>query len=74
LLSQEYIKLEIQENPRWGTFILGKKKCRIYLLSSSNGSNCVFLTTKLERAEMHLKSHSNDSKSRNIELAEYLRN
>jgi hypothetical protein len=68
LLSQGYIKLETQENPGWGTFISGKKKCRICLLSSPNGSDCAFLTTRLERAEMHLRSHSNESKSRNIEL------
>jgi hypothetical protein len=52
LLSQEYMKLEIQENPGWGTFISEKKKYRICLLSSSNGINCAFLTTKLERTEM----------------------
>jgi hypothetical protein len=68
LLSQRYMKLEIQENPEWGTFILEKKKCRICLLSSSNESNCTFLTTRLERTEIHLKSHSNNSKSKNIEL------
>jgi hypothetical protein len=65
LLSQGYIKLETQENPGWRT---RKKKYRICLLSSSNGSDCIFLTTRLERAEMHLRSHSNDSKSKNIEL------
>jgi hypothetical protein len=36
LLSQEYIKLEIQENPGWEIFILGKKKERICLLLSFN--------------------------------------
>jgi hypothetical protein len=36
-------------------FHIRKEKCRIYLLLSSNESNCAFLTTKLERAEMHLR-------------------
>jgi hypothetical protein len=60
--------LETQENPGWETFISGKKKYRICLFLSFNGSNCTFLTTRLRRAEIHLKNHSNDSKSRNIEL------
>jgi hypothetical protein len=68
LLSQKYMKLKIQKNLRWEIFISEKKKCRICLLSSSNGSNCIFLTTKLRRAEIHLKNYSNDFKSKNIEL------
>ena len=72
LLSEGYLKLEKQENPGWGTFISGKKKCRICLLPASNGSDCAFLITRLVRAEMHLRSHSNDSKSKTIKLNKVL--
>jgi hypothetical protein len=68
LLSERYLKLEKQENSGWGTFISEKKKCRIYLLPAFNRSNCAFLTIKLVRAKMHLKNHSNESKSNVIIL------
>jgi hypothetical protein len=70
LLLQEYIKLEIQENPGWETFISGKKKCKICLFLSFNGSNCAFLTTRLKRAEMYLKCHSNDYKSKKYRVTQ----
>jgi hypothetical protein len=33
-----------------------------------NGNNCAFLTTKLVRTEIYLKSHLNESKSKVIKL------
>jgi hypothetical protein len=68
LLSKEYLKVEKQENSGWETFISEKKKCRIYLLPTVNGSHCTFLTTKLVRAEIYLRNHLNESKSNIMEL------
>jgi hypothetical protein len=58
LLEKGYSKLNEQENSYWGTFISEKKKLRVYLLPIVNGTDCFFLTTKLVRIEMHLRSHS----------------
>jgi hypothetical protein len=40
----------------------------VYLLPIANGTNCFFLTTKLVRAEMHLRSYSKYFKSKKINL------
>lgn len=72
LLEKGYSKLDEQENSGWGTFISGKKKLRVCLLPTANGTDCSFLSTRLVRAEMHLRSHSKDSKSRNINLDQIL--
>jgi hypothetical protein len=72
LLEEGYSKLDEQENSGWGTFISGKKKLRVCLLPTANGADCSFLTTRLVRAEMHLRSHSKHSKSRNINLDQIL--
>jgi hypothetical protein len=68
LLEKEYSKLNEQKNSDWGTFISEKKKLRVYLLLIANGTNCFFLTTKLVRAEIHLRNHSKYFKSKKIDL------
>ena len=68
LLEKGYSKLDEQENSGWGTFISGKKKLRVCLLPTANGTDCSFLTTRLVRAEMHLRSHSKASKSKYLNL------
>jgi hypothetical protein len=66
VLLEGYLKLKKQENSE--TFVFEKKKCRICLLLTFNGSNCGFLTTKLITTEIHLKSHSNKFKSNVMKL------
>jgi hypothetical protein len=67
-LLEKNIQSKINRNTQIGTFISEKKKLRIYLLSIVNGTDCFFFIPKLVRAEMRLRNHSKDSKSKNINL------
>jgi hypothetical protein len=72
LLEKGYSKLNEQKHSDWETFISEKKKLRVYLLPTANGTNCFFFTTKLVKAEIHLRSYSKYSKSKKINCNQIL--
>jgi hypothetical protein len=72
LLEKGYSKLNEQENSDWGTFISGKKKLRVYLLPTANKTDCFFLTTRLVRANIYLRSYLRYFKSKKIDFNQIL--
>jgi hypothetical protein len=66
LLQNGFKRQEKQENTNWKIYNSASGKERLCLLKEIDGTECTFHTSRLDRAEMHLRKHGKEIKEDSV--------